>query len=351
VVGCRAGVSAARGIDHVEQGERMKGKRLLRLLAVTATVVLGWATPAAAATGPVFPVGDWDTALAKVIHADVTQSVTLPSGDVLWVFGDTTQVNGTSTVSAYGYPHDAFAVQQAGTLNFRAVPGSYGYGWQQVPNWSDGTYFWMSTPVVDNGTLYVLGERIRGVSPFTVVGSYVAVFNASTLAFQRIVAVPTGASGSTMWGGIARVSTGWWVTGTHGVPCTYATNCSVGDMAFVPSGSLATASNWTVYNNVVPATTNVGTGLALIRNGTRWDIFTKRGDAYGGTEIERLTATSVTGTWTVTGTWSAPSPAGTITYGVAVHPEQATASGQALVSYDVNGDEASYHPLFEYLPL
>jgi hypothetical protein len=299
----------------------------------------------------VFPVTDWNAALGNVIHADVTQSVTLPSGDVLWVFGDTTRVNGVSTVGPYGYPHDAFVVQSAGTLNFRAVAGSYGYGWQQVPNWSDGTYFWMSTPVVDGGVLYVFGERIQGVSPFTVVGSYVAVFNAATLAFQRVVAVPTGATGTTMWGGIARGSGGWWVTGTHNVPCTNATDCTAGDMAFVSLGGLATTGAWTVYNTVIPATTNIGTGLALQKTATGWDVFTKRGDAYGSMQIERLTATSVTGTWTVTGTWSAPSPAGTLTYGVAVHPEQATAGGQALVSYDVNGNEPDYHPLFEYLPL
>lgn len=324
------------------------GKSVLRILAVTVTLLLGWAAPAMAAT--VYPASSWDTALADVIHADVTQSVTLPDGGVLWVFGDTTSVNGVSTVGPYGYPHDAFVRQTAGTLSFQAVAGSYGYGWQQVPNWSDGTYFWMSTPVVDSGVLYVLGQRIQGVNPFTVVGSYVAVFNASTLAFQRVVALPGGATGKTVWGGIARTTGGWWVTGTHGVTCSDATDCSVGDLAFVPTGDLATASAWTVHNNVVPATTNVGTVLALTKTGTGWDIFTKLGDAYGGTQIERLAATSVTGTWTVTGTWSAPSPAGTVTYGVAVHPEQAAGSGQTLVSYNVNGDTADYHALFEYLP-
>lgn len=323
-------------------------KRLLVTMSLVMAVLADGVTPAFAAT--VFPVSNWDTALATVIHADVTQSVTLPSGDVLWAFGDTTEVNGVSTVGPYGYPHDAFVVQTAGTLGFRAVAGSYGYGWQQVPNWSDGTYFWMSTPVVDGGVLYVLGQRIQGVSPFTVLGSYVAVFNASTLAFQRIVAVPGGATGTTVWGGIAADTGGWWVTGTHHVSCSNATDCSAGDLAFVPSGKLATAGNWTVHDNVIPASTNIGTVLGLTRNGTSWDIFTKLGDAYGGTQIERLTAATVTGSWAVTGTWSAPSPAGTLTYGVAVHPEQAAGSGQTLVSYNVNGAEADYHALFEYLP-
>ena len=323
--------------------------RLLRILAVTVLLVDGRQAPATAS--PVFSPSDWNAALETVIHADVTQSVTLPSGDVLWAFGDTTRVNGAPTTGPYGYPHDAFVRQTAGTLTFKALPGPYGYGWQQVPNWSDNTYFWMSTPIVDSGALYVLGERIQGVSPFTVVGSYVAVFNASTLAFQRIVPVPTGATGTTMWGGVARTGTGWWITGTHGVPCSYATNCSVGDMAFVPFGGLASATRWGVFDNVIPATTNIGTGLALRQTSAGWDIFTKRGDVYGGTEIERLTANSVTGTWTVNGTWPAPSPAGTVTYGVAVHPEQAANNGQILMSYNVNGNDTEYHPRFLYLSL
>ncbi|WP_143234641.1 hypothetical protein [Paractinoplanes atraurantiacus] len=291
------------------------------------------------------PPGDWTTALEKVVHADVTQSVTLPGGDVLWVFGDTTRVNGVSTVGPWGYPHSAFARQTAGTLNFTAIPGPYGYGWQQVPNWSDGTYFWMSTPIVDNGTLYVIGERIRGVSPFTVVGPYVAVFDASTLAFQRIVALPAGATGTTMWGGVARTATGWWLTGTHPVA-----GKSVGDMAFVPFGRLADGTRWTVHDNVIPSSTEIGVVLALHRTATGWEIFTKRGDAYGGTQIERLTARTVLGTWTVNGLWDAPSPPGTITYAVAVHPEQTAPAGQVLVSYNVNGNEADYYPRFLYLP-
>ena len=114
------------------------GRRLTGVLAVVLAMVVGWSATAVAA-GTVYPISSWDTALAKVIYADDTQSVTLPDGDVLWVFADTTQVNGVSTVGPYGYPHNAFVLQTAGTLTFRAVPGAYGYGWQQVPNWSDNT--------------------------------------------------------------------------------------------------------------------------------------------------------------------------------------------------------------------
>lgn len=317
--------------------------------ALIATTAFG---PGQAFAATVFSTDTWTTNMGAAIHADVAQSVKLPNGNILWVYGDTTQINGVSTVGAYGYPHSAFVIQNAGSMTFTPKPGNYGYGWQQVPNWSDGTYFWMETPVVDNGILYVLGQRIQGVSPFTVVGNYVAVFNASTLAFQKVVAIPSDATGTGSWGGIAKDSSGWWITGTHGVDCSFATNCKVGDMAHVPFGALATPSMWQVHSNVIPASANLGTTLGLVANGNGWDIFTKLGDAYGGTQIERLQASSVTGSWAVTGTWDAPSPTGTITYAAAVHPEQATPSGQLLVSYAVNGGaDADYHPRFLYLPL
>lgn len=320
------------------------GSLLLVSSAASAATIKAAVTP--------FATSNWDTSMGAAVHGDDAQSVTLPNGNILWVYGDTTQVNGTSTVGAYGYPHDSFVLQKPGTLTFTPVAGSYGYGWQQVPNWSDGTYFWMSSPVVDNGVLYVLGQRIQGVSPFTVVGNYVAVFNASTLAFQKIVAVPSDATGTSIWGGIAKDSGGWWLTGTHGVSCVYATDCKVGDIARVPFGALATPSKWSVYSNVIPETTNVGTTLGLVKTGAGWDIFTKLGDAYGGTQIERLSAPSVTGSWTINGAWDAPSPTGTVTYAAAAHPEQAAPSGQLLVSYAVNGgSDADYHPLFLYLPL
>jgi hypothetical protein len=335
---------------------RLASLAFIGIVALIVTGVVGAASSKSTATSfastldTVFSTGDWDTALSNLIHADVSQSVTLPNGSILWVFGDTTQVNGVSTSGAYGYPHDTIATQAPNTLTFTAVPGTYGYGWQQVPNWSDGSYFWMSTPIVYNGHLYILGERVKGVSPFTVVGDYVAVFNAKTMAFQQITQIPDGSTGNTAWGGVASTSSGWWITGTHAVSCSYATDCKVGDLAFVPYGGLTVSNDWKVYNNVIPASMNVGTSLALLKTGSGWDIFTKQGDSYGGTNIEKLTSTSIPGSWEVTNTWSAPSPSGTVTYGVAVHPEQTSPLGQVLVSYDVNGINADYHPLFEYLP-
>jgi hypothetical protein len=317
---------------------------------ILAVAVIGTYMATASYAATTYTITQWDNAVGNKVHADDTQSVKLPNGKILWIYGDTLSINGKSTVSSYEYPHDSFMTQAPGTLTFSPIKGTYGYGWQQVPNWSDGTYFWMSTPVVDKGVLYVIGQRIQGVSPFSVVGSYVAVFNASTLAFQSIVAIPNGSTGHTAWGGIAKTTNGWWITGTHSVACSYVTDCKVGDMAFVPFGKLATASVWQVHNNVVPASKNVGTTLGLVKTSSGWDIFTKTGDAYGGATVERLQAASVTGAWTVNGSWPISGPSGTVTYGVAVHPEQTTPAGDVLVSYNVNDSKSICWPLFLYLP-
>jgi fibronectin type 3 domain-containing protein len=300
-----------------------------------------------------FTLEDWNTALANVIHSDVTQSVTLPDGRILWTFGDTTKVNGVSTVSGYGYPHSAFVTQEPGTLNFTAVRANYGYGWQPVPNWSDGTFFWMGTPVIDNGTLYVLGTRIKMTSNggFSVVGRYMASFDAQTLAYQSMIELPGGASGNINWNGITKTPDGWWVTGTHMVPC-YWIRCFAGDSAIVPFGSLADTSSWQVVDDIIPPSTNIGDSLEPAYSGpNEWSVYTKEGGAYGGVTIAKFTAPSLTGTWSKVGSWPAPSPQGTITYGPAIHREQPTPDGQVLLSYNVNnGTDDDYRAIFTYLP-
>ena len=321
----------------------------LRTTAVITGLVFTCAAPHAAKASTVFTGTQWDTAVSNVIHADVAQSVRLPDGRILWDFGDTTQVRGVSTVTRGGYPHSAFLTQQPGTLSFTPVPGRYGFGWQQVPNWSDGTYFWMGAPVVDGGKLYVLGQRIRGVVPFTIVGSYMAVFDASTLAFQKIIKVPGGPDGTTGWGGTGKGALGWWLTGTHNTACSNATDCKIGDAVWVPFGHIGDTANWQLHYANMPALLNLGTTIGLYNTGTGWDAFTKTGDAYGGTTIEKLHATAPGSVWSVVSQVPAPSPAGTVTYGVAVHPEQASPAGQIMVSYDVNGVASAYGPRFLWL--
>lgn len=335
----------------------LKSKRKINqkygIISISLAVVvgIGGLVTTFAATRPVFSVSAWDSTMDAAIHSDDAQSVTLPNGNVLWVFGDTIAINGKPTIGSFGYPHDAFVEQTANTQKFTPLAGKYGYGWQQVPNWSNGDYFWMSTPIVQRGNLFVLGQRIRGVANFQVIGDYEAEFDSSTLAYKGMIQIPSGASGVTVWGGETSTSSGRWITGTHGVSCSYATDCKVGDLAFVPWGDMGAPSTWQVHLNVIPASDNVGTTLGIVKSTTGWDIFTKLGDSYGGSSIERLSAASLTGAWTVTGNWASPSPSGAVSYAAAVHPEQAAPAGDILVSYAVNDSKSICWPQFLYLPI
>jgi hypothetical protein len=213
-----------------------------------------------------------------------------------------------------------------------------------VPNWPDGTYFWGAVPIVDGEVLYVIGVRVRGVNP---IGNYLAEFDAKTLAYRQTVAVP---GGTTVWGGQVRASTGWWISGSHGVACQYATDCKVADMAFVPFGELSNPTAWKVHGDVIPAAENLGTTLGIRSTSSGWDAWTKQGDMYGGSNIIRLKARSPLGPWALAGQWPASvATAGDVTYAVAVHPEQPAPKGHMLVTYAENG--TTYHPWFLYLPL
>jgi hypothetical protein len=332
---------------------------LLTRLLLLATVLLTVASAQTASASPalpaatVYPASEWQSTIDTLIHADVVKSAVLPGGDIVWAFGDTLQAHGQDTHYGSGYPHDALVLQQPGSLDFTIASGPYGYGIQQVPDWSDGSYFWMNTPIVDGSTLYVIGERIMHNVQFQYLGEYMAEFDANTLSYEGVVRIPAGSTDRTQWGGVARGVHGWWISGAHEVPCQRYDDCFEGDIAWVPFGGLADAGDWTVNEDVVPSYLDLGSTIAIARLGpAAFDLFTKRGDAYGGDVVERLVSDSISGPWILSGTWPISSPARSETYSVAVHPEQASPSGQVLVSFGVGGiGWQGFGAGFLYLPV
>lgn len=307
--------------------------------AVTALTLLTAGTADAQTTPP--PASAYDAGIAAAIHSDDASSTELPDGENLWVFGDTTEVDGVSTVSGYGYPHDAFALQEPGSTTFQVLPGPYGYGWQQVPNWSNGDYFWPSGLTVDGPTLYVFGEQVSGIS---VVTDAVAQFSAATLTYQSITLLPTAED----WGGILWGQGGFWMPGTSNVSCTGATDCKTGVLAWVPTGDETDYTAWAVTPGVFPPALNTGTVISPVQTTTGYAVFTKEGDEYGSNSIEELTSASMTGPWTVSQIIPAPCPPGTLTYGVEVHQNEPVSASQVLLTYAVNG-KAQYWPDFVYV--
>jgi hypothetical protein len=127
-----------------------------------AAALAGLTVNSAARASTVPTAAQYDTAIAKAVSADVASSVKLPDGNFLWAFDDTTKVNGVSVSGADGYPHDSFAIQVPEQASFTMLAGPYGFGWQQVPNWSNGDYFWANGMVVAGSTLYVYGDQVSG---------------------------------------------------------------------------------------------------------------------------------------------------------------------------------------------
>ena len=112
--------------------------------------------------------------VAAAVRSDLAASVRLPDGGQVYLFGDTVTVNGQVICGPSrcpdGYPHDSMAIQRPGTATF-AMQSCAGcpYGWQQVPDWPDGSYFWMAAPAVDRhqpvrhrGAHQPAGRRGRG---------------------------------------------------------------------------------------------------------------------------------------------------------------------------------------------
>ena len=120
-----------------------------------------------------------------------------------------------------------------------------------------------------------------------------------------------------------------------------------GDVAWVPNGDETDQSKWTITTGAFPTSLNAGQIIspAAVPGGYR--AYTKQGDALGGTNIEELSASSITGPWSLTGnTWPTTFPQGAKTYGVRVHPEE-WQQGFLLVSYAVNDyPSGQYDPNF-----
>lgn len=317
-----------------------------RILAATAVAILALVTPASAATWPrhgtITPpsVSALDSGYAAAIHADVAASVYDPKlGKEIWVTGDVTQVEGTSTVGAYGYPHGAILEEDPGSTSFtpqtfntekygtdywggNTVNASHYY--QFAPNFSDGTYFWAAFPIYENGIVHVIGERVQGVTPFTILGTYDVQLDAGTLLYKGETSIPS--TSGDVWSGWAPTTGGYWLTSQHG------------NAAFVPTGEIDTL--WGIDLGVVPQST----GSWPVQGSSGWDLFSA---LYQQTPILKQTAAAITGPWssaTAIAQMSVPENDG----GILAHIDLPAPAGQVLINYNRN-DSSVYDPEFLYV--
>ena len=314
-------------------------KFLITVIVVAFAAVFVFAGPASAQGVP--SAASLTSGYAAAIASDVAASVYDPSlHKEIWVTGDVTQVGSTSTVGYFGYPHNAlveetpgssafttetFNTEQYGTDYWAGVPDTSHF-YQFVPTWTDGTYFWPALVIDEGATLHVIGERIQGVDPFTVVGTYDAQLNASTLAFESVTAVPSQSGDN--WSGYAPASGGYWLTSQQG------------EVAWVPTGDLDVSADWVLYPGAAPS----AGGSWPVANGSTWNLFTA---VYGGAYAEEYTSTAMTGPWAGPSNILAlivPQTDG----GIVAHPDLPAPAGKVLISYDVN-NSTTYDPQFAYV--
>ena len=182
--------------------------RMLIAAVATAAAILPGPAGAGPAPGPGSRQPDlaaYGRGVAAAVRSDLAASARLPDGAQVYLFGDTVAVNGQVICGPfrcpYGYPHDSIAIQRPGTATFAmqsCAAARCPYGWQQVPDWPDGSYFWMAAPAMEGTSLYVIGERINP-SAGTVEGEYTARFTlgaGDALTYQGITAL-TGPAGGT----------------------------------------------------------------------------------------------------------------------------------------------------------
>jgi hypothetical protein len=344
------------------------------LIAAAATVTAILTGPAGA--GPACALGRqqpdlaaYDRGVAAAVRSDLAASARLPDGGQAYLFGDTVAVNGQVICGPfrcpYGYPHDSIAIQRPGTATFgmqSCAAAGCPFGWQQVPDWPDGSYFWMAAPALEGGSLYVIGERISRAG--AVQGEYTARFTVGAgdaLTYRGITAL-TGAAGESQWGSATADpgGRGWWLTGTRntgGTGCV--ADCKTMDTAYVPSAAMADPPAWHVQFGVLPSGEgyNLGTVVSMSHvTGRGWVAYTKRDDITG-TVLERLNAWHVTGPWHVASQrWPAtPAPGCGWTYSAQTHPASPAPAGRVLVSWASSRDDAGttcdMRPQFTDLPV
>ncbi|HLY48669.1 MAG TPA: hypothetical protein VKR21_05680 [Solirubrobacteraceae bacterium] len=346
----------------------------MKLLALVALVIAGSAAVAAPASGATpLPRVVWDFGITKAVSADVVASTSLPDGSQVYVFGDTMSVNRavicSPTSCPFGYPHSSVAIERHGSANFVMQSCSaFGcpYGWQWVPNWPDGSYFWMAAPAVLGKTLYVVGMRTTttgsGCSFGCSEGEYVASFAigpGDALTYKEITQL-TGTAGQSQWGAAVAdlAAGGWWLTGTRNTGASGCfVDCKTMDVAFVPFTAILDATRWRLSPGVLPSGQgwDVGTVASLVRAGSHWVIFTKQNDIIGSA-IEELSSRQVTSGWSQAGSFAiSPIRGCTLTYSVQAHTGDGAPSGEMLVFWANNGNATGatcpYEPRFRYLPV
>lgn len=298
-------------------------RRVLALAAIAGAILVGCGA-ANAAIAATTAASTYEANYNATVSADGGVSVPY-NGERLWIVGDVTKLRGVNQVGWCCWPHGAFFLES--NAQFTPLAGAFGPAdangnkWQPWPNFTNGDYFWASGAIVTKSYVYVYGQRIRGVNPFSVVGDAAVRFTHSlTYISGSLQDLP----GTETLSQPQPAGEGWYTVGSDR------------SLRYIPWGDELKPSLWRVIPDAFPAgTDNV---ISLAPKGFSWVALVQEAGAYSGNHtIEELAPTQGSTGWLPTGkTWTCP---GSVTYDVQWH-------GNGLISCAEN-DKAFYGLHFE----
>lgn len=278
--------------------------------------------------------------------ADGTYSVSLPNGEVAWLFNDTFlgPVNqDESLASGWGFIHNSLVLATHGSRRLlTTVTGGTHAEPQSLATPTDTSdWYWNTDGIVDGNSLYVFEAKIGQTDappPFNFgqIGMDIAKLSLSNFQVERIT--PTYSQDNISWGTqLLRVGPWIYIYGTEGVSMNKYMH-----LARVRAGNLLgtwqfyTGTGWSSDPNASARLLGgVGSSYGVTEVNGQYVLTTT--DSNLGSEIYVYTAPAPTGPFTqLGGVYNAPEAGGNIyIYNVAAHPE-ISAPNQLVISYNVN---------------
>lgn len=309
---------------------------------------------------------------------DQAATVTLPGGQVLWLFGDTVR-RGRTRSGARGVHsnmvHNSLLVQTGGCLT--AVPGAHGA--EAIPTTRSGQWYWPQDAVVTGKTLVVFALRIQKTGPgafdFASRGVDAAVFTLrdGVPVFNRMAATPSSHAPETAdQYGQAFVKDGRWlyVYGSSKVARAFGKSVTV---ARVPDGHLLDLGRWQYWTGTTWSARRTAASPVVAASPAGWStsfsvfrghdgqlqMLAKENDVWGRNIITGQAA-APTAVFSRTVVLDSPSESrpGELTYTALAHPQLPLAGGQLLVTVcrnsssrlRVEADNDLYKPQFHAIP-
>jgi hypothetical protein len=307
----------------------------------------------------------------KQYAADAGESVLLPDGKRLWVFGDTLIADAGQPRGNKFINNSAILVNKGCATSLTGTPDPVTgnpTSWVKPSALTDTPgvtdYYWSSTPYMDGSYLRMfLEHEYNADGTFHPIGSDIATFSLvngtpQLVSVSKTPSSTAGENGPTWGASVYRDSTYTYIMGSWNKHETWVFG-QYYYLARVPNGQVTTQSKWRFWDGsswatdqaasqpIISGNAGLGSNATLYKEGGKYIIVGKKYDVFG-TDLTYWSSPSLTGPWTEAATpLVAPIPnvnsdAGEITYLGLGHPHATLASGKLLVSWSLNSTDPAF---------